>query len=290
MSNTANTVTSDVAKPVQQQARGRMVPANPSFGSAMKAEFTKLFTMRSTLVWIILFLGCQIGISVLNVFFHQINDIPASIVTWSDAAQGTWIAQILAVILGGGASAEISHRMTAHSFLTQNNRSNWLWARFIVQWLFVFVLNAVAVFGSFLVLITDLSGPFVFDSAWQPILVSVLGVPFYTTIATGLGVTLRNRVATIGSLLVVFLVIEPMLIMSEKLSPILEWMRKLSAGTVLTNMGQWYDSMWNGTFNTVEQGRELGYVTPGLSILVLAGWVIVFVVAGLWSNKAHDVR
>lgn len=253
------------------------IPATGGFGDALKSEFRKLFTVRSTVVWAILFTGCLYGMMVLRALFTE----DPSNVTWDQLTGGAPIFTLLTVVYGASAVAgELSNHMQAHSFLTQKSRWMWLVARMIVVSVFVLVNWFVGVGLTLLVAAVAPNLTFVGGTALSVWGVGVVHVA-YALVAVGLVLLTRSRVAGLSIPLVWFLVVESLMMGFREMYSIVDAIYKWSPGH---SVGDLQMHSWEAT----PTGIDLPSVP--MAFLVPAVWAVVAVAIAVYCNAKRDVR
>lgn len=130
----------------------------PGFGDMLRAEWTKLRSIRSTWIIISLAIGLAVGFSALLALVTGLTEDP-----WNDgirpsfdpviSAMGGWIfGMILAIVLGvTSVSAEYGSRMIRTTFIANPRRYQVFAAKAIVVGLLGMTISAIAIPGMFLV-------------------------------------------------------------------------------------------------------------------------------------------
>lgn len=130
----------------------------PGFGDMLRAEWTKLRSIRSTWIIVSLAIGLAVGFSALLALVTGLTEDP-----WNDgirpsfdpviSAMGGWIfGMILAIVLGvTSVSAEYGSRMIRTTFIANPRRYQVFAAKAIVVGLLGMTISAIAIPGMFLV-------------------------------------------------------------------------------------------------------------------------------------------
>lgn len=132
--------------------------SKPGFGDMLRAEWTKLRSIRSTWIIVSLAIGLAVGFSALLALVTGLTEDP-----WNDgirpsfdpviSAMGGWIfGMILAIVLGvTSVSAEYGSRMIRTTFIANPRRYQVFAAKAIVVGLLGMTISAIAIPGMFLV-------------------------------------------------------------------------------------------------------------------------------------------
>lgn len=246
-------------------------PGN-QFIRSLVSEFRKVTTLRSCIVWAILFTGCLYGMPFLVGMFGQ-GTVRLSPM---DLVRGDVIFMMLAVIFGASSvGRDYAHSMHAHSFLTQRSRWQWLVARYVVVAAFTAAMFVMGAALSYVVTLIfpdlELSG-----EGWSSVGLVLFALPVFALIGAGASAVFRNRIAGIALPLVWFLVIENLLklggerISAAKLA--YEWSPGHSIQTF--HMAAWNEAK----------------VDVGQSVAALVAWLVLWTVAGVIVNQKRDVR
>ncbi len=130
----------------------------PGFGGALRSEWVKLRSIRSTWIIFALAIGLSIGFSAIVAVITGLTQDD-----WSDgvrpafdptvSAMGGWIfGMILTIVLGVTAvSSEYGSRMIRTTFIVNPNRTQVFAAKAMVVGLVGMVISAISVLGMFLV-------------------------------------------------------------------------------------------------------------------------------------------
>ena len=250
-----------------------------SFLNAVKSETTKLLTLRSTLVYFIL-LGGSIGGPVF--LYLLLSDTPLK-VDFADVGIGGPIALMICLIFGAATAAgEISTKMHAQAFLTQQSRWNWLAARGVVASFFVLFTLALAMALTVLMIVIWPGATFVGEqnnTVWS----LLIGGQAFTLLAMGTAALLRSRVASIGVPLVWMLVVEPLISLGGGSFSVLQKVSEVMPAGTITEIQRYYTFQADGVLME-------GAHTPAFYLTVLAVWVVVLLILGFFRNSRTDVR
>ncbi|HIW95462.1 MAG TPA: ABC transporter permease [Candidatus Corynebacterium gallistercoris] len=242
--------------------------------NALKSEFTKLASVRSTLIYAILLTGALYGPVVLKGLLDQPSDTPTG---WSDLLLGAPIFQMIVIIMAASfTGGEIKNRMNAQAFLTQSHRMNWLVAKMIVLAFYTLgtlLLGVALAVGAASVLGVNMG----FGLEQQYLTTSLVTFPLLVMAAVGITALLRSQVAGIALPILLMLVVEPLLQTAANSISVLRPLAAIMPNSILTNLSYGVD---------VHPHAASG----SAAVLVLVGWLIATVAAGLWSNATRDVQ
>ncbi|MDC7103005.1 ABC transporter permease [Corynebacterium falsenii] len=243
--------------------------------NALRSEITKLTSVRSTWIYLILLTGALYGPVVLLGVFGEASNGPAR--GWGSLLQGAQIFQMIAIIMAGSwVGSDIKHNMNAHAFLTQPRRSNWLVAKMVVAGLFTFsafVVGCALAWVAATVVGIDVDA----GEGLGFLTTAAIGYPLWAVATVGLAALVRSQVAAISLPLVWILVLEPLI---NKGAESVSAIRPLA--TILPN-----STMVNISYdNAVFDHASLGVA----GIVVLLAWLGALIGIGLWANASRDVR
>ncbi|AHW63668.1 ABC transporter permease [Corynebacterium glyciniphilum] len=240
--------------------------------NSLRSETTKLFSMRSTLVYAILLAGSLFGPVTLMGFFGDSPDFD-----WSTITFGYQIFLLIAVVFAAATTAgDIRNHMHAQAFLTQRGRGEWVVAKMLTTAVFVAVLYLVgtalslgvaAVLGSGMDLGTGLSMFYV------PLLGSVI----FSAMTVGLACIIRSQVAAVAVPVAWVLLIDSMLGFAAEQ---IEAFRPLAAIAPVQRQDQ-----------LISGADPLGLgISAMVCYLIIVAWFLVLAGLGLWRNSSSDVR
>jgi ABC-2 type transport system permease protein len=240
--------------------------------NSLRSETTKLFSMRSTLVYAILLAGSLFGpVTLMGLFGDQ------TIFTWGTLTTGFQIFLLVAVVFAAATTAgDIRNHMHAQAFLTQQGRWQWVVSKMLTTAVFVAVLYLVgtalslgvgAVLGSGMELGTGVTAFYV------PLITSVL----FSAMTVGLACVIRSQVGAVAVPIAWILVIDSMLGFAAEQ---IEVFRPLAAIAPV----QRQDQLISGV-----DPLGLGF-SDAVCYLIIVGWFVVLGGIGLWRNAASDVR
>lgn len=243
---------------------------------AISSEVTKLLSLRSTWIYVILFTGSLYGPVTLYMLFSDAERFDAN---WPDLLIGGMIFLMISIIFGASTTGgDISNRMTAHAFLTQKGRSAWLLARALVAAVFVELNYILGLTLSWVVVTVFPAGNFTGEDQllmWG----YAVAAPAFAVMAVGIAALLRNRVGAIALPLVWMLVVEGLLYMGGEKIPFLKTLYNLSPGSRVQEMQAW-----------IYTQDHSDMVSPGFGFAVMIAWMVVLLALGLYSNKVRDVK
>lgn len=240
--------------------------------NSLRSETTKLFSMRSTLVYAILLAGSLFGPVTLMGLFGDRPDFD-----WSTITFGYQIFLLIAVVFAAATTAgDIRNHMHAQAFLTQRGRWEWVVAKMLTTAVFIAVLYLVgtalslgvaAVLGSGTDLGTGLSMFYV------PLVGSVI----FSAMTVGLACVIRSQVAAVAVPVAWVLLIDSMLGFAAEQ---IEAFRPLAAIAPVQRQDQ-----------LISGADPLGLgISTVVCYLIIVAWFLVLAGLGLWRNSSADVR
>lgn len=239
---------------------------------SLRSETTKLFSMRSTLVYAILLAGSLFGPVTLMGLFGDRPDFD-----WSTITFGYQIFLLIAVVFAAATTAgDIRNHMHAQAFLTQRGRWEWVVAKMLTTAVFIAALYVVgtalslgvaAVLGSG----TDLG------SGLSMFYVPLIGSVIFSAMTVGLACVIRSQVAAVAVPVAWVLLIDSMLGFAAEQ---IEAFRPLAAIAPVQRQDQ-----------LISGADPLGLgISTVVCYLIIVAWFLVLVGLGLWRNSSSDVR
>ncbi|MGN0096813.1 MAG: ABC transporter permease, partial [Corynebacterium sp.] len=233
---------------------------------------TKLFSMRSTVVYAILLTGSLFGPVTLMGLFGDRPDFD-----WSTITFGYQIFLLIAVVFAAATTAgDIRNHMHAQAFLTQRGRWGWVAAKMLTTAVFIAVLYLVgtalslgvaAVLGSG----TDLS------TGLSMFYVPLIGSVIFSAMTVGLACVIRSQVAAVAVPVAWVLLIDSMLGFAAEQ---IEAFRPLAAIAPVQRQDQ-----------LISGADPLGLgISTVVCYLIIVAWFLVLAGLGLWRNSSSDVR
>lgn len=257
-----------------------------SFGNALRSEWTKLKSLRSTWVYAVLLVG---SIAAPTMLFSVAADHGMT-VSWSMLLVGAVIFNMIAIAFAGSTAAgEYNDQMHAHAFLTQDRRSLWLSARFLLT---VILLAACWVLGIAIAYAAVAVSPVVSFEGGQTyyIFTSLLGFVVFSLISMSLGVLTKSRVAAVAIPLVWLLVVENMLGYAASAFSALRPIWLVAPGERIQQLAP----QLSGIMTNPERphiGFEAGMTQPlWFNVLVVVAWIVLAIAAAQWANAKRDVK
>jgi ABC-2 type transport system permease protein len=258
----------------------------PGFGATIASEWTKLVSLRSARVTLVL--GVVLGVgstillnwAVLATWKEWSSEDRAAFVPIETALIGTILTGTLFTVLGVTAvSSEYGSRMAELTFTATPRRERVLLAKAVVVAAVTFVATLIAVGGMVLVTRLQFAGEDVPVAGIGRVLRVVLGVsagaPLFPVIAVAVTFVLRSAAGSVAALL-------GLLFVPYVVSPLLpRWWQ---------DYGQRYlpgaasDSLTLPSFPDSPPG-----LSTGLAALVVAGWLAAFLGVGLLLLDRRDV-
>ncbi|MGO1527018.1 MAG: ABC transporter permease subunit [Corynebacterium variabile] len=243
-----------------------------SFTNALRAETTKLFSLRSSLVYAILLTGSLFGPVTLVALFGD-----DATLDWSTILFGLQIFMLVAVIFAAATTAgDIRNHMHAQAFLTQAGRWQWVTAKIIVTAVFtavtyiigvVLAIGVGAALGGTLSLGTDTSIP----------VVGLVTNVLFAAMSVGLACVIRSQVASVAVPVAWLLIIDGML---GAAAQSIDLFRPLAA---IAPMQRQTQLLGGG------DPLDFGFSTAVCYLIIIA-WFAALAAFGLWRNHRVDVR
>jgi len=253
------------------------------FADALRSEFTKIRSTRSTYWTLFALIVVCIGIGALasaGTASHPDGISAAEFDATQQSLAGLYVGQLVIAALGAlTITSEYSTGMIRTSLTVQPRRGVVFAAKAVVFALVTLIVGLITSFGSFFVGQAILSSAHLSASLGQPnVLRAVIGGALFLTacgmLAYGLGAILRHTAAAISAaigLLFVLTVLVQFLPQSWQ-DNVDKWMPALAGSQIWTTKatsGPHMFSAWGG-------------------FAVLAGWAVVAIVAGLFLFRTRD--
>jgi ABC-2 type transport system permease protein len=267
-------------------ARQRMLPpetGRAGFADALRSEFTKIRSTRSTYWTLFALIVVCIGIGALasaGTASHPQGISAAEFDATQQSLAGLYVGQLVIAALGAlTITSEYSTGMIRTSLTVQPRRGVVFAAKAMVFAVVTLIVGLITSFGSFFVGQAILSGAHLSASLGQPnVLRAVIGGALFLTacgmLAYGLGAILRHTAAAISAaigLLFVLTILVQFLPHSWQ-DNVDKWMPALAGSQIWTTKatsGPHMFSAWGG-------------------FAVLAGWAAVAIIAGLVLFRTRD--
>lgn len=231
------------------------------FTNALKAEWTKMSSLRSLWSYAIIFLL----IYLLPVCFMAILDMDERVGLFTILTTGNLFLLVAVVYVGNSVAAEISQAMYAHAFLTQDRRSTWLLARATVIAGF---LTACYVLGFLLALLVAQLSPHLYidDVDTVAIFRPWVTILVYSAIALLCAVLNGSRALALGLPLAMMFIIENVITAAALRYQVLEFLQYLMPSYSLARL------------DTVA------------GVLGAIAWIVGCLALALWRNARRDLR
>jgi len=267
-------------------ARQRLLPpeaGRAGFVDALRSEFTKIRSTRSTYWTLLALIVVCIGIGALacaGTASHPQGIIAAGFDATQQSLAGLYVGQLVIAALGAlTITSEYTTGMIRTSLAVQPRRGVVFAAKGVVFAAVTLIVGLITSFGSFFVGQAILSGAHLSATLGQPnVLRAVIGGALFLTacgmLAYGLGAVLRHTAAAISAaigLLFVLTVLVQFLPQSWQDS-VDRWMPALAGSQIWT---------------TKVTGEAHQFPAWG-GFAVLAGWAAVAIIAGLVLFRTRD--
>jgi len=267
-------------------ARARLLPpetGRAGFGDALRSEFTKIMSSRSTYWTLLALVVVCVGIGALasaGAASHANQISKASFDATQQSLGGLYVGQLVIAVLGAlTITSEYATGMIRTSLAVQPRRGVVFAAKAVVFAVVSLVVGLVASFGSFFLGQALMSGHHLSVTLGQPnVLRAVIGGGLFLAacgmLAYGLGAILRHTAGAITAaigLLFVLSVLVNFLPHSWQVN-VDKWMPAIAGSQVWTTVAG--------------QGPHLFSAWPGFA--VLAGYAAVAIIAGLVCFRTRD--
>ena len=263
----------------------RLLPrtGRAGFGDALRSEFTKIKSTRSTYWTLLALVVVCVGVGALacaGTASHPQGISPANFDATQQSLAGLYVGQLVIAALGAlTITSEYSTGMIRTSLSVQPRRGVVFAAKGVVFAVVTLITGLVASFGAFFVGQAILSHAHLSATLGQPnVLRAVIGGALFLTacgmLAYGLGAILRHTAAAISAaigLLFVLTVLVQFLPMSWQ-DNVDKWMPALAGGQV------WATKVTPGSHQFPAWG----------GFAVLAGYAAVAIIAGLVCFRTRD--
>ena len=267
-------------------ARERLLPpetGRAGFGDALRSEFTKIKSTRSTYWTLLALVVVCVGIGALTcagTASHPQGINPTNFDATQQSLAGLYVGQLVIAVLGAlTITSEYSTGMIRTSLTVQPRRGVVFAAKAVVFALVTLVIGLITSFGSFFVGQAILSSHHLSATLGEPnVLRAVIGGALFLTacgmLAYGLGAILRHTAAAISAaigLLFVLTVLVQFLPQSWQ-DNVDKWMPALAGSQIWTTKAT--------------GGPHLFSAWPGFA--VLAGYAAIAIIAGLVCFRTRD--
>jgi ABC-2 type transport system permease protein len=268
-------------------AHQRLLPpetGRAGFGDALRSEFTKIKSTRSTYWTLLALVVVCVGIGALTcagTASHPQGVSPANFDATQQSLAGLYVGQLVIAVLGAlTITSEYSTGMIRTSLTVQPRRGVVFAAKAVVFAVITLVTGLIASFGSFFVGQAILSSHHLSATLGQPnVLRAVIGGALFLTacgmLAYGLGAVLRHTAAAISAaigLLFVLTVLVQFLPQSWQ-DNVDKWMPALAGSQI---------------WATKAVGGEAHQFPAWGGFAVLAGYAAIAIIAGLVCFRTRD--
>lgn len=264
------------------------------FNNALRSEWTKMTSLRSTWIYVILLVGSMVGPVVLQVSMFE----GGFGIDWQSLTVGTVLFAMIAIAYAGASIAgEYNDQMHAHAFLTQDRRSLWIVARGLLELALLLVTWLLGLVIAYLVVVVWPGVSFE-GGAPTAAVTSVLTFSIFAVIAMALGVLTRSRVAAVAIPLVWLLVVEQLVKFAAMATKAMVPVWLAAPGERISQLADQltgnrsvmdnFEAMLNPPLPT---GFQPETIQPmWFNVAVLVAWVAVAIAVSLWVNAKRDVR
>jgi len=267
-------------------ARERLVPpqtGRAGFGDALRSEFTKIKSTRSTYWTLLALVVVCVGIGALTcagTASHPQGVSPTNVDATQQSLAGLYVGQLVIAVLGAlTITSEYSTGMIRTTLSVQPRRGVVFAAKALVFAAVTLVTGLIASFGSFFVGQAILSSHHLSATLGEPnVLRAVIGGALFLTacgmLAYGLGAILRHTAAAISAAIGLLFVLTVLV--------------QFLPHTWQNNVDKWMPALAGSQIWTTKAtgGPDLFSAWPGFA--VLAGYAAVAIIAGLVCFRTRD--
>jgi ABC-2 type transport system permease protein len=267
-------------------ARQRLLPpetGRAGFADALRSEFTKIRSTRSTYWTLFALIVVCIGIGALasaGTASHPNGISRAGFDATQQSLAGLYVGQLVIAVLGAlTITSEYSTGMIRTSLAVQPRRGVVFAAKAVVFAVVTLITGLIASFGSFFVGQAILSGSHLSATLGEPnVLRAVIGGALFLTacgmLAYGLGAILRHTAAAISAAIGLLFVLTVLVqfLPSSWQNSLDKWMPALAGSQV------WATKVTEGAHQFPAWG----------GFAVLAGWAALAIIAGLVLFRTRD--
>lgn len=258
-----------------------------SFINAIRSEWTKVSTLRSTWVMAILLVGSIAGPVFLMGLFSQ----PGSQINNEMLTIGSMIFLLIGIAFAGSSVAgDYNDHMHAHAFLSQDRRSLWLIARTIIVLAFLAVAGAVGIGIAAIIAVVMPNFTYVGGSL-EPMARLALASLVFALIAIAFAVLTRSRVAAVSIPLVWLVVVENLLGLAAHATKIAQFVWLIAPLERVTQLTGGAPGAFGIPMPVIREGWSAGTLQPAwFNVAVLVFWIILAIALSLWANSRRDVK
>jgi len=267
-------------------ARQRLLPpqtGRAGFGDALRSEFTKIKSTRSTYWTLLALVVVCVGIGALTcagTASHPQGVSPTNFDATQQSLAGLYVGQLVIAVLGAlTITSEYSTGMIRTTLSVQPRRGVVFAAKALVFAAVTLVTGLIASFGSFFVGQAILSSHHLSATLGEPnVLRAVIGGALFLTacgmLAYGLGAILRHTAAAISAAIGLLFVLTVLV--------------QFLPHTWQNNVDKWMPALAGSQIWTTKAtgGPDLFSAWPGFA--VLAGYAAVAIIAGLVCFRTRD--
>ncbi|GAA1984139.1 ABC transporter permease [Catenulispora subtropica] len=258
-------------------------PVKATFGGALRSEWTKIRSVRSTFWTLIVALVATVGVSVLVALGtvgskSALEDLKTTGDPTMQTMSGFILGMLAMVVFGAMAiTAEYSTGMIRTSFTSQPRRSVVLAAKALVMALVALVIGLVSSFASFLIGARVFSGHGIHVGLGDPhVLRAVAGGGLFFAVtallAFGLGAVLRHTAGSITA--------------GVGLMFLLPVLQSFLPGSWRDHIGKWLPLNTGGNIMTTRNTEHMFTAWTGFGIFAL--YALVVLIAGFWLTRKRD--
>src|SRR5215475_1997917 len=246
-----------------------------TMGGALRSEFTKIKSVRSTYWTLLAMIVVSVGFGALASYGATRNPHGLGFDPTAQSLGGLYISQLIIAVLGVLViSSEYSTRMISTTLTALPRRGMLIAAKAIVFGAVALVTSLITCFASFFVGQAIMSSHHISTTLSHPhVLRAVIGGALFLTavglLAFGLGLLLRHTAAGISVAVALLFVVSILvnLLPHDWQVHFDKWMPAIAGAQIWT---------------VVPQTGDIPYFAPWTGFAVLCGWAAVFIAAGMY--------
>ncbi|WP_062462561.1 ABC transporter permease [Demequina soli] len=259
-----------------------VVTHRAGYARAVRSEWIKARTLRSTWILVAVALAAFIGLPILVTGEPTITDPAEGAVAAAKAifAASDFVLILVAVLGALLTTSEFTTGMARNTFTATPKRGAVLAAKATIASLFSLGIAMVGFLATWIALGDKLTGPVSLDfgnaQMVRIVVVNLIGYVVVAVLATSLGVLLRSSVGTIFTIVAMQLILPGILL------------------TVPNDIANWVGAVLPGVAASaaVETGSiDPGtiFLTPGAGLAVLIAWGVIPLLAAMAVLRSRDV-
>jgi ABC-2 type transport system permease protein len=260
------------------------LPANAgkvTLGGALRSEFTKIKSVRSTYWTLLAMVVVSVGFGVLASYGATRNPQPLPFDSTAQSLGGLYISQLVIAVLGVlTITSEYSTRMISTTLTALPRRGLFIAAKGIVFGAIALASSLVTCFASFFVGQAIMSSHHISTTLSQPnVLRAVIGGALFLTacglLGFGIGLLLRHSAGAISTAVALLFVVSILIHVLPQSWQIHvdKWMPAIAGSQIWT---------------VIPTTGSVPNFAPWTGFAVLCGWAAVFIAAGMYLFRKRN--